>query len=178
MEEDAITNMEVAHIFLRIAEIMAYREESGFKVRAYYRVALLLSALAEPLADIAARGELETLRGIGAAIAGKIVEILQTGTCGLYERLKAETPEEIQALLRVTGLTPRLVRLLETKFEVRNVEAFLELAQHGGLADFEDYEIKLEDAAQLLRAAEALGLFGPERVLPVKGATGGGVGHG
>jgi len=157
-----MSNMEVARIFLRIAEIMSYRDESTFKVRAYYRAALILSALEEPLADIAARGELETLPGVGAAIAGKIGEILQTGTCQLYERLKTETPEGIRALLRVSGLTPRLVRLLETEFAITGVEAFVAMVGAGGLADLEGTSIKVEDAAQMLRAAEGLGVFAVE----------------
>jgi DNA polymerase (family 10) len=154
-----MSNAEVARVFLRIAEIMSYREESTFKVRAYDRAALILSALDEPLAEVAARGELETLPGIGEAIAGKIGEILQTGTCALYERLQTEVPESVRLLLRVPGLTPRLVRLLEREFDVRSVEAFRALAASGGLADLEGTTVKVEDAAQMLRAAEELGVF-------------------
>ncbi|HLV79652.1 MAG TPA: hypothetical protein VKT32_05195 [Chthonomonadaceae bacterium] len=158
-----MTNTEIALIFLRIAEMMSYREESTFKVRAYYRAALTLSALATPLAEVAARRALETLPGIGEAIAGKIGEILQTGTCALYERLKTEVPESIRRLLQVPGLTPRLVRLLESEFAVTNLEAFLALAREGSLADLEGTAVKVEDAAQMLRAAEGLGAFEAER---------------
>lgn len=157
-----MSNGEIGRIFLRIAEIMSYREESTFKVRAYYRAALVLSALLEPLADIAARNALETIEGVGEAIAGKIGEILQTGTCSLYERLKAETPEPIRDLLRVSGLTPRLVRLLATQFHTESVEAFVDLARAGGLAELDDTTVKVEDAAQMLRAAEGLGAFADE----------------
>ncbi len=37
-----------------------------------------------------ARGELRKIAGFGDAIVGKTQEILATGTCALYERLKAE----------------------------------------------------------------------------------------
>ncbi|HZT41345.1 MAG TPA: hypothetical protein VFA07_04110 [Chthonomonadaceae bacterium] len=154
-----MTNTDIARIFLRIAEMMSYREESTFKVRAYYRAALTLSALATPLAEVAARGELEALPGIGEAIAGKIGEILQTGTCALYERLKNEVPESIRDLLQAPGLTPRLVRMLEVEFAVTDKEAFLGLAREGGLADLEGTTVKVEDAAQMFRAAEGLGAF-------------------
>ena len=154
-----MTNTDIARVFLRIAEMMSYREESAFKVRAYYRAALTLSALETPLAEIAARGELETLPGIGEAIAGKIGEILQTGTCALFERMKTEVPESIRGLLQIPGLTPRLARLLEIEFAVTDTEAFLALAREGGLADLEGTTVKVEDAAQMLRAAEGLGAF-------------------
>lgn len=154
-----MTNREIARVFLRIAELMSYREESTFKVRAYYRAALQLSALQEPLSEIVARQGLTSLEGVGEAISSKIQEILHTGTCGLYERLKAETPEHVQELLRSPGLTPRLVRLLEHEFHVDGTAAFVQLARSGGLASLEDRAIKVEDAGQMLRAAEAMGMF-------------------
>lgn len=151
-----MTNGEIARVFLRIAEIMSYREESTFKVRAYYKAALVLGALPEPLSEIAARGKLESVEGVGEAISGKIAEILRTGTCALYERLKSETPEGVRALLRVSGLTPRLVRLLVNEFQTESVEAFVALARAGGLADLDSRNVKVEEAGQMLRAAEGL----------------------
>ncbi len=151
------SNIEVGKVFLRIAELMSYRDESTFKIRAYDRAALMLCALVTPLSEIAASGTLQELPGVGEAIEGKIREILQTGTCDLYERLKRETPEQTRALLRVPGLTPRLVRLLETEFEVRSVESFIELVQSGSIAELEGLTVKVEDAVQMLIAAEHLG---------------------
>jgi DNA polymerase (family 10) len=151
------SNTEAGQIFLRIAELMSYREEGTFKIRAYYRAALTLCTLVKPLAEIDARNELRELPGVGDAIASKIREILNTGTCALYERLIRETPEEIRALLRVPGLTPRLVRLLETEFEVQSVEALVEMVRSGGLEDLDGLEVKVEDAARILIAAEHLG---------------------
>lgn len=152
-----MTNADIARVFLRIAELMSYREEGTFKIRAYYRAALTLSALDKSLAAIAARNGLESIPGIGEAISGKIGEILSTGTCNLYERLKSETPEPLQALIRVPGLTPRLARFLERDFKVSSVEEFVTLARKGGLSDLEGLSLKVEDAALMLRAAEALG---------------------
>ena len=64
--------------------------ENPFKVKAYRNAVRTLHELNEPVADIAARGELRQIPGFGEAIAGKTQEILATGTCELYERLKAE----------------------------------------------------------------------------------------
>ena len=153
------TNVETALVFLRIAELMSYKDEGTFKIRAYYRAALTLTALTTPLQEVADRGELQTLPGVGDAIAGKIGEILQTGTCALYERLKSETIPSIQQMLRVPGLTPRLVRLLEIEFNVDSLDLLLEFVERGDLSDLEGTAMKVEDAAQVLRAVEGLGAF-------------------
>ena len=156
----------MAQVFLRIAEIMAYRDENQFKVRSYLRAALTLTGLKTPLQSLAERGELQSLPGVGDAIAGKIGEILQTGTCDLYERLKDETSLEIQTMLREPGLTPRLARLLELEFNLTDMDALRAFVARGELSDLEGTTLKVEDAAQILRAVCAQGALDA-------GATGG-----
>ena len=84
------TNAEVADVFEQIANILEGQGENPFKVRAYRNAVRTLENLREPAADINARGELKKIPGFGEAIVGKTQEILATGTCALYERLKAE----------------------------------------------------------------------------------------
>ena len=84
------TNFEVADVFEQIAQILEGQGENPFKIRAYRNAVRTLESLTEPVADINARGELKKIPGFGAAIAGKTQEILATGTCELFERLKAE----------------------------------------------------------------------------------------
>lgn len=152
-------NNEVAQVFLRIAELMAYRDENQFKVRSYLRAALTLTGLKTPLRELADRDELQSLPGVGDAIAGKIGEILQTGTCDLYERMKDETSFAVQQMLRVPGLNPRLVRLLELEFNLTDMDAVCAFVARGELSDLEGTTLKVEDAAQILRAVEAQGVF-------------------
>jgi DNA polymerase/3'-5' exonuclease PolX len=84
------TNFEVADVFEQIAQILEGRGENPFKVRAYRNAVRTLENLTEPVSVIGARGELKKIGGFGDAIAGKTQEILLTGTCELFERLKAE----------------------------------------------------------------------------------------
>ncbi len=84
------TNFEVADVFEQIAQILESRSENPFKIRAYRNAVRTLENLPEPVSAIHSRGELKKISGFGEAIAGKTQEILTTGTCELYERLKAE----------------------------------------------------------------------------------------
>jgi DNA polymerase (family 10) len=88
------TNGDVAAVFAAIAEILEGQGENPFKVRAYRNAVRTLDDLDERVADVAARGELRKIAGFGEAIAAKTQEILATGTCELYERLKKERDAE------------------------------------------------------------------------------------
>ncbi len=90
------TNSQVADVFESIAGILSDQGENPFKIRAYRNAVRTLESLPEPVADIAARGELKKVPGFGDAIAGKTLEILATGTCELYERLRAEIAAKIE----------------------------------------------------------------------------------
>ena len=83
-------NAQVAAVFEGITDLLEDKGENPFKIRAYRNAVRTLAELPEPVADIAARGELREVPGFGDAITAKIGEIVQTGTCDLYERLKAE----------------------------------------------------------------------------------------
>ena len=84
------TNSEVADVFEQIARLLEQQGENPFKIRAYRNAVRTLEELPEPAADINKRGELKKIPGFGEAIVGKTQEILATGTCALYERLKAQ----------------------------------------------------------------------------------------
>lgn len=105
------TNAEVANVFEQIANILEGQGENPFKVRAYRNAVRILESLNEPAADINARGELKKIAGFGEAIVGKTQEILATGTCDLYERLKAEEaaknapPAAVSALVAAVPVT-------------------------------------------------------------------------
>lgn len=83
-------NAEIADVFEQIAQILEKQGENPFKIRAYRNAVRILENLSEPAADINSRGELKEIPGFGEAIVGKTQEILATGTCALYERLKVE----------------------------------------------------------------------------------------
>jgi DNA polymerase (family 10) len=88
------TNADTAAVFEGVADLLEAKGENQFKIWAYRNAVRTLASLNEPVADITARGELRQVPGFGEAITAKIGEILQTGTCDLYESLKSEQKAE------------------------------------------------------------------------------------
>ena len=56
--------------------------------------------------------------GVGKAIAGKIVDLIERGTFDAWERIIAETPETVLDLLEIPGIGPKTAALLHQKFKV------------------------------------------------------------
>jgi DNA polymerase (family 10) len=117
-----LKNFEVARLFYEMAALLEVHDESRFRVRAYQRAAQTLEGLAEDVRTIAARGELQTLPGVGRDLAGRIDEYLLTGRIAQLEALRGSMPPSVLGLLEIRGLGPRTARLLFDRLGVDSVD--------------------------------------------------------
>ncbi len=109
------TNREIARVFDRMAGILELEIGSDFKSRAYRRGSTTIRNLSSSLEEMVKDSvTLETVPGIGKAIAAKIKEFLTTGHVIAYERLKEIHFPLTLALLDISGLggvtTKRLLK--------------------------------------------------------------------
>jgi DNA polymerase (family 10) len=126
-----LKNLQAARVFENIAALMEIAGESPFKVKAYRNAAETFASLTDELEQLAARGELRSIPGVGEAIEKKTLEILETGTCALYERLKQQFPLTILELLELPGVGARTVRALYEGLGVDSLEALEKAAREG-----------------------------------------------
>ena len=121
-------NQEVAAVFDGIADILEIQGANPFRIRAYRKAAQNIENLTEDISVITARSGLEAIPGIGRDLAGKIQEIITTGTFKDYEDLKKEVPSGIVTLLAIPGVGPRTAKLLFDHFGVSSIEEVEKLA--------------------------------------------------
>jgi DNA polymerase (family 10) len=119
-------NRALASLFSSIAELLeggrsGVARANPHRVRAYRRAAETVSALHEDIADVAARGELQRLAGIGRELAAKIEEFLQTGRISSYEQLRRPLPSEVQPWCSLPGLSESLVQQLYYRWGIRTL---------------------------------------------------------
>ena len=107
-----MTNAEVARVFNEIADMLEIKGDDPFRINSYRRVARTVADLASDINEVAERGELATLPGVGKASAQKIGELLQTGKLPLREELAAEVPESLLKLLGIPSVGPKKVAAL------------------------------------------------------------------
>lgn len=129
-------NESIAQKFYRLAALMDIRGDDPFRLRSYRNAAEAIETWPTPLEKIAAEEGLAGLLaipGVGKAIAGKIVELLDRGTFDAWERIVAETPETVLDLLDIPGIGPKTAALLHQKYKVSSREALKEFVAGGGL---------------------------------------------
>jgi len=114
-------NAEIADIFDRIADILDLLEDNPFRIRAYRNAARNIRELNEDIEDVAARGELTKIPGIGTDLAQKIREFLTTGTISAYDEPRKKVPEELIELLAIQGLGPKTIARLNRELGVKNL---------------------------------------------------------
>jgi len=106
-----MTNREIAKAFNHLGDLMELHEENTFKIRSYRNAYLTIRKLPEPLADMSDT-EINGIKGVGKAIAGKIRELLDGGEMATLNKYKDQTPEGIQDLLGIKGLGAKKIRQL------------------------------------------------------------------
>ena len=129
-------NGQIARRFARLAALMEVRGDDPFRLRSYRNAAEALETWPTPLSQIAAEegiAGLQSIPGVGKAIAGKIMELLDRGTFDVWDRLIAETPESVLDLLEVPGIGPKTAALLHQKFKVSSRDELKKFVAGGGL---------------------------------------------
>ena len=129
-------NEAIARRFYRLAALMEIRGDDPFRLRSYRNAAEALETWPTPLKQIAKDegiAGLQSIPGVGKAIAGKIVELLERGTFDAWERITAETPETVLDLLELPGVGPKTAAMLHQKFKVSSLKELKKFVAGGGL---------------------------------------------
>ena len=171
-----MTNAEVARALSNIATMLEMDGGNPFRVRAYREAARVIQSQPEAVAALAAEeGKLESLGGIGKDLAGKIRDLVNTGTTKVYEELKSKIPLEVVSLTELQGLGPKRVGTLYQVLGVRNRADLEKAAREGKLRDLPGFGEKIEQ--NVLRAIAISSQWSGRMLLasawPVAHATGG-----
>jgi DNA polymerase (family 10) len=132
----AMDNEAIAERFNRLANLMEIRGDDRYRIRSYRNAAEVIETWPTPLKTIAsedgAKGLL-AIPGVGKAISGKIIELIEKGTFDAWEKLIAETPETALDLLRVSGIGLKTASLLHQKFKIASLDDLKRFVAGGGL---------------------------------------------
>ncbi|MCF8084273.1 MAG: DNA polymerase/3'-5' exonuclease PolX [Deltaproteobacteria bacterium] len=140
-----VQNADVSEIFNKLADLLDIQGANPFRVRAYRNAARTVTSLPRNVADmIQENNDLSELAGIGKDLAGKIQEIVQTGTLSQLEEVEKETPSELNQLMNVGGLGPKRVKALYQELGIRNLKELKAAAESQKIRDLEGFGEKTE----------------------------------
>src|SRR6185437_3432547 len=126
----------IARRFYRLAGLMEIHGDDPFRLRSYRNAAEAIEVWPTPLKEIAAKeglAGLQEIPGVGKAIAGKVIDLLERGTFDAWERLVKETPETVLDLTEIPGIGPKTAALLHQRFKVSSLPQLKAFVTGGGL---------------------------------------------
>lgn len=140
-----------------LREFALFFEMDGieFKPRAFEKAALAIEALDRPVAALWKSGgakALQEIPGVGAGIAERLDEILETGHCRELDRMRRKTPVDVVSLASVEGVGPQKIRMLYEKLGVRTVDDLEKAAREGRIRSLPHFKEKTEQ--NILRGIE------------------------
>jgi len=139
-------NQNLAQIFHEIS-IYLEMEEVAFKPQAYEKAAVSLETSEDEVEDIYRKEGFKGLLkipGVGESIAEKIEEYLKTGKIKYYEDFRRKTPVDINELIAVEGIGPKIVKELYQKLKIKNLEDLEKAAKEGKIRKLSNFGEKKE----------------------------------
>lgn len=154
-------NEEVEELLGEFAELLQIIGADAYRVRAYEKAARSVGGWSRDVRD-ATEKELLQIPSVGAHMAARIREYLETGTMHELEDLRELAPIGLRALLKIPGLGPRKALLLHQELGVGSIPDLVQALEDHTLRDVKGLGAKTEE--NLLRAIKGMRQQG-ERIL-------------
>jgi DNA polymerase (family 10) len=141
-----MNNRQLADTFTLIADLCEIKGEVIYVVLAYRKAAESLTGLGREAGEYWKEGKLREIPGVGKAIAEKIDELLNTGKLEFLEKLKQEVPPDLATWMKVPGLGPKKIALINKTLNITSLAQLETAAQEGKLRDLAGMGAKSESA--------------------------------
>jgi DNA polymerase (family X) len=126
-------NAELADALDEYAVLLDLSEANPYAARAYRRAAELVRTTPAPVATLVRDGRARELRGIGAGIEARLVELVETGRLAELEELRRTTSPELAAFARMHGLPAARLLAAGAALGIATVAELRSAAEHGRL---------------------------------------------
>lgn len=141
-------NAGIADVFDELAELLEFKGENPFRIRAYKQGARAIRELDESVADIVADPErnLSDLAGIGKTLEDKTKVLLTTGGLPQLEKLRAEVPDVMIQISRIPGLGAKKAATLQKELNIQSLEELRKACQSGEVSKLKGFGKKTAES--------------------------------
>ena len=121
--------------------------ENAFKIKSYSNAAYTLDRLNDPLVDMTP-AQIASIRGIGDAIAQKIVDLLATKKLQILEDYIEKTPAGILEMLKIKGLGPKKIITIWKELGIESIGELLYACEENRLINYKGFGAKTQQSIQ------------------------------
>jgi DNA polymerase (family 10) len=166
----SLTNAEIAAALDELADLSELDGAVVYRVVAYRQAARSVRESAVGVEQLAAKGGLTSLRGVGKTIAEKIGVLIETGEIPAAAKLRRKFPPSLIELTRLPGLGPKTALKIHQSLGVSSLEELRRAAEEGRLRSIRGLGSKveqnvLESLAQPLRGKRGARVTSDRRLL-------------
>jgi DNA polymerase (family 10) len=126
-----ITNKDVATALRNLADLLEIGGEPVFRVAAYRRAADTIQSWPESMVEVANRGELQSIPGVGKGLSAQITQLVQTGRLADLDAAAAKIPIGVTELLRVPDIGPKRAKVLYEGLGIDSLESLQRAVDEG-----------------------------------------------
>lgn len=142
-----MSNDEICDVLELSGKLLELHNENAFKVKAYAGASYRLSKLRYDFEGKTLK-EIEAVEGVGKSIAGKIHELIETGTTKELQELLNKTPHGVVDMLGVKGLGPKKVGQLWRELQIESVGELLYACNENRLVSLKGFGSKTQEAVK------------------------------
>ncbi len=153
-----LKNSEIAAAFEELATLYELDGAVVYRVVAYRTAAKSIRESGVSVADMATKGAVQELSGIGKTIAEKITALVNGGSIPAADKLKARIPAGLVQVTNIPGLGPKRTRLLHAQLGIESLEDLRQAAEDQRLRTVPGFGAKAEEKVLAALAGGADGL--------------------
>jgi DNA polymerase (family 10) len=126
-------NRELADLFEKMADLLEFKGENPFKIRAYRKASRIIGDLTQDIEEVAQAQQLKGFPGIGEGMAEKIEEYLKTGRISRFEEAKKGISDELIAMMEIPGMGPKTLAMLHKEKKIDSLPTLEKALEEGSL---------------------------------------------
>ncbi|MBT8189765.1 MAG: PHP domain-containing protein [Bacteroidia bacterium] len=141
-------NRDIAKTFQLLGKIMELHGENQFKTRSYANAYMTIRKWPDALSEMS-HDAIAEIPGVGKAIYGKIIELLETGEIQTLNKYLEMTPPGIVDLLQMKGFGPKKVKTVWEELGIESAGELLYAVKENRLIELKGFGAKTQEALRI-----------------------------
>ncbi len=141
-------NAAIADVFDELAELLEFRGENPFRIRAYRNGAKAIRELDEPVSVILddPSRKLDDIPGIGKTLVEKTKTLLESGSLAQLTKLRQQVPEVVIEMARIPGLGAKKASKLQQELQIDSLADLRKACQDDRVGKLKGFGAKTQQA--------------------------------